>query len=261
MEHRQYYKKDWHDASARVPLIIAGPRLARGRAGSAWGGFTSLVDLFPTILDLCGVARPADANATGVSLAPRLLAPPDGGGGDDAGADADERAVLTQFAGDNVHLPWFALLQRGDPDPASSNATRYKYVAFGSGADVPPRLFDLDRDPDEARDLIAEGGARALDELAPWLEQRLNEAIANGSSPGTGTSGRDSGAFRTYREVATEIESYNKQSFALWRDSFGANTSAYEAALAGLRWAPFWARDANGHSGLALSLELSSGSF
>ena len=249
MEHRQYYKMDWHDASARVPLIIAGPRLARGRAGSAWGGFASLVDLFPTILELCGVARPAGANATGVSLAPHLLAPPGGGGdgGGRAGAGGDDaRAVLTQFAGDNVHLPWFALLQRGDPDPSSPNATRYKYVAFGSGRDVPPRLFDLDRDPDEARDLIAEGGARALDALAPWLERRLDEAIANASSPGAGTSGALAPPFRTYREVATEIESYNKQSFALWRASFGGNASAYEAALAGLRWAPFWARDPDG---------------
>ena len=106
---------------------------------------------------------------------------------------------------------------------------------------MPPRLFDLDRTPTRRR---PSPGRRAADALRG--PAALDEAIANASSPGAGTSGALAPPFRTYREVATEIESYNKQSFALWRASFGGNASAYEAALAGLRWAPFWARDPDG---------------
>ena len=49
----------------------------------------------------------------------------------------------------------------------------YKYVTFGSGAEVPPRLFDMDKDPLEMKDLVHElpdvrirQGARLL---SSWL--------------------------------------------------------------------------------------------
>ncbi|MCY3000724.1 MAG: sulfatase-like hydrolase/transferase [Planctomycetota bacterium] len=64
------------EGGVRVPLIIAGPQVAF--PGSQCYSLVNSVDLFPTVLDLCGV--PPSAQATlrphdGVSLTPYLAAP------------------------------------------------------------------------------------------------------------------------------------------------------------------------------------------
>ena len=199
---------DWHDASARVPLIIAGPRVGSLRKGATVGAFVSSIDLFPTLLELAGVGMPPYVDTKGVSLVPYLLDSADDAARDHhaakhgagsllggsahrartATAHADgalaEHVVLSQFAGDNVHLPWYALMK-------SVNGTRYKYVAYGSGADLAHRLFDLDADADETYDLIATQDARAPT-LAPLLDGLLDETIANSSTQRF---------FKSYREV------------------------------------------------------------
>jgi arylsulfatase A-like enzyme len=57
-----------HREVLRIPLIIKYPR------GSACSGeidgYTQLVDIFPTVMDVAGVSRESGANTSGVSLAP-----------------------------------------------------------------------------------------------------------------------------------------------------------------------------------------------
>ena len=65
MEHRQTLKNALYEASARVPLIVAGPGL---RQGVVCDDLVSLIDLFPTLMDIAGLEHPEGLD--GVSLLP-----------------------------------------------------------------------------------------------------------------------------------------------------------------------------------------------
>eukprot|EP01147_Barroeca_monosierra_P003495 gene3495-6122_t len=133
MEHRQYYKMVHFDPSSRVPLIIRGPGIPAGRI---YSNLTSQVDLYPTILDMASVPYPKDAGLDGRSLMPILL------NGSDPGR---QNIALSQFHGTDIHLSWF-MLRKDD----------WKYVVYGSGHEVPSRLYNMRTDPLEMNDLASQ---------------------------------------------------------------------------------------------------------
>ena len=210
MEHQQHYKMVPYDASSRVPLIIAAPGVAA--APRVVDAPAQLIDLFPTILELAGVANNASLAARlaldGHSLAP-LLARADGV--DDARPDY----VTSQFHGDNIAMSWF-LVRRGD----------LKYVAWGDGtnaAAAPPMLFDLRADPDENTNLAADPAFAA--EVAA-LDAALRTEI-------------------DYPRVAREVALYNWEQMHGWINRTGAN---WTAAIRdpSLRWSASWEKDPDG---------------
>ena len=86
MEKQQFYKMTPYDASASVPMVIADGRFPDRRSVSTTP--TQLIDVFPTILDLAGVAAPPGLD--GLSLRPLL-----------EGRTLGRESVVSQFHGDD----------------------------------------------------------------------------------------------------------------------------------------------------------------
>lgn len=124
------------EARLRVPLAIAAPT-SRWPRGDAVEGPVSLLDVGPTLLELCGLP-PLDG--AGRSLTDRL------------GARAAERPARRLFVSGDYRGPRFSqgVVLEG-----------YKYVRSTEGDGVRERLFDVEHDPDETDDLAATKAVRA----------------------------------------------------------------------------------------------------
>ncbi|XP_066272588.1 arylsulfatase K-like [Branchiostoma lanceolatum] len=149
MEHRQFYKMSMYEASAHVPMVLTGPDVP---AGKALDDLTSLVDVFPTFMDIANATKSPALNGT--SLLPLLK----------DSADRQERPdwVLSQYHGCNVNMSTY-MLRTGS----------LKYITFGDGPNqVSSQLFDLDEDPDELHNL-----AKERPDLVRQLDDKLRELV------------------------------------------------------------------------------------
>ena len=132
-ERGLWYKMSFFEWSARVPWIAYAPgRFSSRRIGEP----VSLIDLFPTLLDLAldglpELAEPIDGRSRRTEL---------------EGGPANPVAVVGEYLGEGAIAPCF-MLRRG----------QHKYI---HSAPDPDQLYDLDTDPDE------------LDNLAPKPEHR-----------------------------------------------------------------------------------------
>ncbi len=119
-------KSNMYEESARVPLILAGPGLAKGGVCETPVG---LVDAYQTVLDVVGVAlTDADRSLPGRSMVQIAGEPYD-----------DTRQVFAEYHA-SCAPTGLMMLRQG----------RFKYIHYtGYGAE----LFDLDADPEELRDL------------------------------------------------------------------------------------------------------------
>ncbi len=142
-EHGLWGKVTLLESSVRVPLIVRWP--GKCPAGTRVATPVSLVDLFPTFLDVAGIALPEPLFTDGHSLRPFLEGRADSFGG---------REVVGEFEGEGWNHPR-AFLRLG----------RHKYV-YNHTADE--RLYDLEADPHELMDL-----SRQQPQQARPMRQRL----------------------------------------------------------------------------------------
>jgi choline-sulfatase len=147
-ERGMWYKQNFFEDSARVPLLV---RVPGASGGQRIGVPVSLVDLLPTLMDWSGGARGWPEPMDGVSLAP-LLAQEAGG--------SDDRAVICEYTDMGVIAPC-RMIRRG----------AHKYI-YTHGH--PAQLFNLQTDPAERDNLSGRPDVQALESalraelLAGW---------------------------------------------------------------------------------------------
>ena len=142
-----------YQSTLHVPLIVRGPDIGKGLRVAQRVG---TIDVLPTVLDLLGIAAPADVQ--GASLRPFL----NGG----SPVELSRRALYAETLSPRFTRQWGELraLYAGD----------LKYVHGPR-----PELFDLATDPDELHDLMAERPDDAA-KLRAELERYLAEhAVAD----------------------------------------------------------------------------------
>eukprot|EP01084_Bolivina_argentea_P051968 95511_1 len=227
MEHTQFYKMVHYDSSSRVPSIIyAGNNFKINRNVIRNDVVSSMLDYFPTIMDIAGInwnKTTENVELDGNTLMSYMIS--------NVSVDLSDQSVLeakvyddfnsvtdrpnyvmSQFHGEDIHLSWFLLRQN-----------EYKYVVYGTGKEVSPRLYNLVDDADEMNDLY---GDSEYDSKIKSMDETLRTII-------------------DYPAVAENVEMYNKNSFVLWRASF-ANQTQYNETISTLNWKKSWEYDSNG---------------
>jgi len=127
-EHGIWNKHNLYEETARVPLIIAAP----GRRIGTVEDIVELVDLFPTLAEICDL--PVPGNLDGASML-ALLESRDGGG--------KQYAFTESFESKN------------SPHERSVRDRRFTYIER-VGDQLPLRLFDRLVDPEELTNLVGD---------------------------------------------------------------------------------------------------------
>lgn len=159
-EHGLWQKMSLFEESARVPLIIAAP--STSTHGAVAKAPVGLIDLYPTLAELCGVKAPD--NLQGQSLVPMLNEPNARGRG----------WTLSQVT-------------RGPRKPESRffgytlRTLRWRYTEWDQG-DQGRELYDHDADP---RELVNLADDPAHAETVAQLSRQLREAT-KGTFPASG---------------------------------------------------------------------------
>lgn len=121
-------KSTMFEEAAGVPLIMSGPGIP---VGEVVGTPTSHVDIYPFILEAMGINEPQLMEGfPGTSL--NAL----------AAGEVPDRNVLVEYHGMGSTTGAFMIRHR-----------QYKYVFY---VDYPPQLFDLEKDPEELKDVAAD---------------------------------------------------------------------------------------------------------
>ena len=147
-EKQHWGKWTGWERSTRVPMIIAPPKDRKNvfsAGGSRCDQPVGLIDLYPTLIDLCRVSGPGELD--GESLVP-LLQNPD---------RKTSRALVTMF----------------DPGNASLRTVHWRYIRYADGSE---ELYDMQSDPNEWHNLAgderySEQKSQLETMLAPYLNK------------------------------------------------------------------------------------------
>ena len=138
-EKQHWEKFTLFEESTRVPLMVIAPGVTR--PGLTCNRPVSLLDVYPTLNELCGLPERDDLD--GESLVPLLKNP----------AAKRERPAITTWGRDNH----------------SVRTLRWRYIHHANGSE---ELYDHQADPDEFTNLVSsqpEKSVPIVDQLKKWL--------------------------------------------------------------------------------------------
>jgi len=164
-EHGLWQKMSLFEQSARVPLLIVAPNVSR--PGTVVAAPVGLIDVFPTLAELCGLAAPP--NLQGQSLVPMLR-----------DASVEGRGWAITQVGRNRNA-------RSGPDKPyfgySLRTPRWRYTEWDEGREG-SELYDHEQDPQELTNL-AHDPAHAT--TVDTLSKQLRDAV-RATYPPSGTT-------------------------------------------------------------------------
>jgi iduronate 2-sulfatase len=164
-EHGLWQKQSLFEESTHVPLIVAAPGLKGNGQSSA--SLAELVDVYPTLADLCGLNAPD--YLAGRSLKPQLNDPKQTG----------KSAVFTQVRRGAMNMFFKGYAMRTD---------RYRYIEWDSGKRG-AQLYDHETDPQEMHNLASDPkhaatAAEMQKQLHDWLEREGPKVVDTTGSGG-----------------------------------------------------------------------------
>lgn len=135
-EKQHWAKRTLWEESTRVPFLISGPGIEPGEACQEP---VSLLDIYPTLVDLCDL--PEVDHAEGLSLRPQL---------GDPGARRERPAVISSYFGNHA-----------------VRSRDWRYIQYADGAE---ELYDHRTDPDEYTNLAGNPDHEEVKrELQKWI--------------------------------------------------------------------------------------------
>jgi choline-sulfatase len=149
-----FFKMSFHERSARVPLVMAGPGVASGIVAP---NVSSHLDLLPTLVDIAtdGVGLSDKLGGSEQAWEGRTLRPLA------AGDDDDVDETTGEYMGEMTSHPMF-MIRRG----------RHKFIRCATD---PDQLYDIESDPLERNNLAGDAGDPTEPEL---LAEFAKEAAA-----------------------------------------------------------------------------------
>jgi iduronate 2-sulfatase len=142
-QHGLWQKSDLFEGSARVPLILSIPGMKN--VGQASNSLVELIDLYPTLAGLCGLAKPTHLN--GLNLMPVLNNPK---------AKVRQAAfTVTRIRG---KIPG---VKKNNQLGHTIRTERYRYTVWGDGKHG-VELYDYKSDPDEYTNLAKRDSAKKV---------------------------------------------------------------------------------------------------
>jgi iduronate 2-sulfatase len=161
-EHALWGKTSNFELDARVPLIIAAPDHPESH-GKSTRALAELIDLYPTLAELTGLADDLPKDLDGTSLKPVL---------------SDPTATVKDAAFTQHQHPFYGSPKNWQAWGYSIRTDRWRYTEWQSIADaavVARELYDHQNDPKETRNMAAiEEHRDTVDQLA----RRLTESLA-----------------------------------------------------------------------------------
>lgn len=146
-EHTLWAKTSCFEFDAHVPLIVSAPGMKS--AGKMTRSLTELIDLFPSLVELCGLTAPSGLEGT--SFIPLLSDP----------ATSLKTAAFTQ----HPRPAYFDRTKKGEPNAMgcsvrTDNGRYTEWRDWTTGRLLGAEYYDAASDPNELKNLIGESRAR-----------------------------------------------------------------------------------------------------
>ncbi|KAI8508746.1 hypothetical protein Bbelb_138450 [Branchiostoma belcheri] len=183
------------EGGIRVPTVLRWPRQVR--PGTVISEPTSMMDVFPTILQLAGAGTPEDRAIDGRDMMPLLA----------GNRTVTEHEFLIHYCGQSLTAARYrpstgnSVYKAHYMTPIWDEGTGACYSAFGCGCENswvhyhdPPLLFDIAKDPSESKP------------LTPTNEPKFAEIVANISR-----------GVEAHRKTLVSVESQFSLRNVLWR--------------------------------------------